>query len=640
MLEPPSGAKHASAEVRPTADLSAHMAYDAWNRMQKTAKEALDNDKAFQEAFSGAVAAMSGRSLEKSAETAIIPFIGNFGGPKAKESFLRSLRNVKYANAFLQFYDSLEPFNVTKYAADLAPTTAFVSETEVAEDLEKIDEPDRDREKARFITEGFAILDRRKNSDKSVVYQSDLSGVLAAPSDPGVYDIWRGTGTFRKTYVFWYMDGTGPDGAMNCVAIGAEGPHRYTACAASSLIASKAYDTDLKSISKSVAALRGGSRYFIFDPESKSGFIARLGSRRSGRLGHIYTIEWLEGLLDNGWTPSPHGNNGFTPSESFAPLFPNGNNMLADCEPSSYGERYLCVSSLPGSKIRFSNRVIAIPDTYRVIELCNDYPYELPLGSQSSLDDAIVSGGFNKLKVDSDGIDFTVQVDSDITDRLSKKEACLKLVKDLGLSVPDADELVARAEARTPTSVLFKRAQLVGASVPMPVPPGPGPDPISGLGIPTEQPFIENQTGVLTGVPPTQDPTQPNFAVGGQSETEVAGGGAPAGVLPEDVMQLADDAAQAGQKHVFDHSTIAGLAGIYDIGYAIDMYVPELVKSLDRVGRILFIFYWKNDEFAERYGEQDLAGMEDLLRNVFKSFGSLVLRLQEKSVAEDSREMD
>ena len=64
------------------------------------------------------------------------------------------------------------------------------------------------------------------------------------------------------------------------------------------------------------------------------------------------------------------------------------------------------------------------------------------------------------------------------------------------------------------------------------------------------------------------------------------------------------------------------------------------MKALDRLGRILFIFYWKNEDFGERYGKDELAEIEDLLRAVFKSFGDMVLKLKQKSVSpEDSKEI-
>jgi len=98
---------------------------------------------------------------------------------------------------------------------------------------------------------------------------------------------------------------------------------------------------------------------------------------------------------------------------------------------------------------------------------------------------------------------------------------------------------------------------------------------------------------------------------------------------------LGQEAANAGQKQVFDHSTIGGLSKVYDSGAVIDSYVPELMKSLDRLGRILFLFYWKNEEFTERYGNADMAEMEDTIRGVFKSFGDLVLQLREKTIGSE-----
>ena len=68
----------------------------------------------------------------------------------------------------------------------------------------------------------------------------------------------------------------------------------------------------------------------------------------------------------------------------------------------------------------------------------------------------------------------------------------------------------------------------------------------------------------------------------------------------------------------------------------IDSYIPEFMKSLDKLGRVLFLYYWKNEDFAERYGSGGIAEMEDLLRGVFKSYGELVLSLKKKAIDTDS----
>lgn len=646
MIEPPIMTGK-TASVNPTADLSAHLAHNAWNAMQKTAAEALKSDAAFQEAFAGAIAAMTGRQLEKSANNKIVPFISAIGGPRTMESFMRSMQNIKYANAFFEFYDDLGQFHVTKYAEELKPVEVEF-DLKVTDNVQDVNAKikstdDSNREKARLITDGFAVIDNRKDSDKSVVYEKDVSGILAAPDEAGVYDIWTDSEEFKQVIALpVYKEYTDKNFLFIDASTGesCEAP-------ASSAISSKRFEKSLESVSKPLSSLNAPgdgkdyiednyrkNRYCVFDPESGQALIVNLDRRMSNSDGHTFKLYNVEGLIRK--RVDSEGLK-FHPTETFNV----GNCSSCCCEVPCYdGEypQYLKVSSLDGDRVYSHGDTLVIPKNFRAIKLGKDD--RVFIGSSAALDSHLFDTGFGKVDVDFDGIDYSVNVNGNTSDRLSKKEACVKLVKDCGLSVHDMDELVARAEAGTHKPVFVKFAQLVGVDMPMPVPPGPSADPYTGMGLPMEEPFIANQPGTLSGVPALQDSTQPGFADGGQSAMEVGGGGgAPGGALSDDVVQLADQAAQSGQKHVFDQSTIAGLAGLYDIGYAIDMYIPELTKSLDRIGRILFIFYWKNDEFAERYGEQDLAGMEDLLRNVFKSFGSLVLRLQEKAVSE-VREMD
>jgi hypothetical protein len=64
----------------------------------------------------------------------------------------------------------------------------------------------------------------------------------------------------------------------------------------------------------------------------------------------------------------------------------------------------------------------------------------------------------------------------------------------------------------------------------------------------------------------------------------------------------------------------------------IDRYLGDLVKGLDRIGRLLFNFYWHNERFAERFGDNEIPELEDSLRNSFEGLGDLVLFLKQKSV--------
>ena len=203
------------------------------------------------------------------------------------------------------------------------------------------------------------------------------------------------------------------------------------------------------------------------------------------------------------------------------------------------------------------------------------------------------------------------------------KSAMCKLVGRYGLSVDDAEVMLKEAQSAFKSRRLVKLGQLTGVSMPPPVMTDQpvGTDPYTGQ--PIQQPYNEIQHGQTLVTHPFPDPNQQGFNIGGEAEVDAQAG------------QLAQQAAQAGQKQVFDHATIGGLAKLYDVGAVIDSYVPDLMKALDRLGRIVFLFYWKNEDFAERYGEGDLSEMEDALRGTFKGFGDLVLQLRQKAIDQE-----
>ncbi len=105
-----------------------------------------------------------------------------------------------------------------------------------------------------------------------------------------------------------------------------------------------------------------------------------------------------------------------------------------------------------------------------------------------------------------------------------------------------------------------------------------------------------------------------------------------------------NSAIQTGQKEVFDTAMIGSMLKAVRDDTMIDRYLPDLIKGVDRLGRILFMFYWHQDKFAERYGKQDMPELEDSLRNAFEMNGDVVLFLKQKTIEpypeEDVRGID
>ncbi len=95
---------------------------------------------------------------------------------------------------------------------------------------------------------------------------------------------------------------------------------------------------------------------------------------------------------------------------------------------------------------------------------------------------------------------------------------------------------------------------------------------------------------------------------------------------------VAQQAGQEGQKEVFDTAMISGMLKAVRQDTLVDRYLGDLMKGVDKLGRLLFMFYWHQEEFADRYGKSDLPELEDSLRNAFETLGDVVLFLKEKTI--------
>jgi hypothetical protein len=91
-------------------------------------------------------------------------------------------------------------------------------------------------------------------------------------------------------------------------------------------------------------------------------------------------------------------------------------------------------------------------------------------------------------------------------------------------------------------------------------------------------------------------------------------------------------AAETGQKEVFDTAMIGSMLRAVRDDSLVDRYMGELTNGLDKLGRILFMFYWHGDRFADRYGKSDMPELEDSLRNAFEMLGDVILFLKQKTI--------
>ena len=127
----------------------------------------------------------------------------------------------------------------------------------------------------------------------------------------------------------------------------------------------------------------------------------------------------------------------------------------------------------------------------------------------------------------------------------------------------------------------------------------------------------------------TGDPTA--LGLGTMPEVEGIGQGGQAHEIDPRYVNQATQMAQNGQKEIFDVQTMATLAKYVGVSDKITEYVPSLIEGMDRLGRILFLLNWDTDKFVQLYGRNDLPELVELVTNVFKNLGDLVIFLKRKS---------
>jgi len=107
-------------------------------------------------------------------------------------------------------------------------------------------------------------------------------------------------------------------------------------------------------------------------------------------------------------------------------------------------------------------------------------------------------------------------------------------------------------------------------------------------------------------------------------------------VPPSAMTDLAMKASDTGLKEVLDTSIMASLIGTSKTMNKVGDFMPDLIKAMDRLGSILCLYYWDNEEFEEQYGRVEMVELEEKLVDIFSSMGDITLFLKEKTTDADS----
>jgi len=485
-----------------------------------------------------------------------------------------------------------------------------------------------DKEKSKLLQDGVLITDKRQSVSIAYDVQSELK--LTNPTESGIYEVLIKPNKWEKCLIVFGPHHAG--GRENfAVIVRLTEPKNWLNIHPShiwvkSQMASESWQKWLKD-QTDAKSLEKGTTYIIVGPH--------------GQGTCPFTVE--KSLGDETGTKTYdvyfHCHADYARADSLWQQNVYKTHNYGD-EYSSYrdGSR-IVLTGRNGSSMRTGKGDIFIPDGFLKLELkkpknwekddgpgmCCSSPYD---GVSSSENPPIQPGTMDDIQLlifeKTSGVKiYHNGTEIDINGRsFAPLQSLIHLVKDHGLREKQARSMLKQAAKTKMARFRIKYAdqyydlQRSGpVSPPIPEPPG-GFDPISSGQYPTQnmlevtQP-VQGMSAALTN----RDVYRP---MGPEPDYQA--------------LQTAQDAASTGQREVFDTSMLGSLVKATSDDGMVDRWLPDIMKGMDRIGRILAIFYWHQDEFAERYGDGEMPEIEDSLRNAFEAVGDILLTLRQKTV--------
>lgn len=503
-----------------------------------------------------------------------------------------------------------------------------------------------DDQKERMHRQGYLVRDYRKGDEVSHAYNINFAAKneLENPDQSGIYDLLVKPGEFEELLII-NNPITGKGTCDFATVVRTKEPRNWTNCHRNTLWTrpqrrgkeeQREWYDKVEGVSDE--SLNKEDTYVVITRGHMGGIMGSAPFRVDEDLGNgRYVVTWHDFADRKRPTylrPQSRRDHGLPFGDDYI-----GGNFGRDEESRGHGD-LLYLSDREGVAFKAVAGGLMVPIEHKIIKVKDaykkkdpDFPDSSPIMEPwHSEADAIMPGDWGDLHLQI--LQKTAELKLYVSDTeaqinngpwRSKMAALFELIRDYGFREKHAKLLMKQAESagrhRARADFRVKYAQ--GYPMLGPGPSAPAiPEPQYGFdgtygGYPTQYQQVEQQpvpelSSHLTDQS-IYDP-RPEF-------------------MPDPMaMQAAQQAGASGQKEVFDTTMIASLLKAVRKDSLVDRYTGDLMKALDRLGRILFLFYWHNDEFMDRYGKSDMPELEDTLRNAFEVVGDLLLFLKEKDV--------
>jgi hypothetical protein len=487
-----------------------------------------------------------------------------------------------------------------------------------------------DSEREKLMRDGLLIRDHRNGEEVSKVYDVQVKSELVNPDGGGVYDVLVRPGKFEELLVIDNPHtAKGRKDFSTVIRVGDNkaflNVHRTNLWARPDRLTREEHRKWLEGKGTESTDLKKGDTYVVVYED------------RMGRIDGSAPFRVLEKYEDGRYKVSWRDY-----CDKERPTYLQSNVNRCDYDSNWGRDRELhgaanliWFNTREGSDFKSMQGQLLVPPEAKVIKvesgptssiLCceDDSQSENSIIDPGSIADvqAEIMQKTSALKVWCDGREVSINSGPFST----KTAALIELVRSYGLGEKQARHVLRQAEVNTIKGNASVFRVKYAAGYPMMVGPGP-----SAPAIPEQQFGFDSGYG---GVATTQ-PQEDVLAVQGMDPgmNDLSGYDVSPEAMPDQQsMQVAQQAGQMGQKEVFDTAMFSGLLRAGKSNLSTDKDMGDLLKALDRLGRILFQFYWHNEAFMDRYGKAEMPELEDTLRNAFEVLGDLILFLKEKDV--------
>jgi len=274
---------------------------------------------------------------------------------------------------------------------------------------------------------------------------------------------------------------------------------------------------------------------------------------------------------------------------------------------------------------------LAVPKHYRFFELTGECGScgSLQIGDPGTLNTAIrFKRGYKMLKVRSDGAEYFTSLDEAPWKKFNKEAALAQHLVGLGLNTQSIERILEDVGACLQHKYMVKSSQYNQMD------PTLMTDPTYSAAftqIPEERIFPAT----------TEPPLNPPRPMGEGENLYLGPRGVPGvlGQAPANPVGAMKGLEALGDDQLFEHGMLAAIASTSDTLGMVSSFIPTLNAAVDKLARIIFLFWYKAEDFQDLFQITEYNTQEDMLVQTFKNLGTLVLSFQKKA-APDNVELE